>query len=228
MDINIFRKISYGLYVISSKKEAKINAQIANTVFQISSDPPTIGIGVNKGNLTNEYIKASGVFAVSVLPETTPISLIGHFGFQSGRNIDKFQTVPYKQGVTGAPLLLDNSIGYVEAEVMEILDVETHSVFIGKVVGAEVFTQDDPMTYAYYHLLKQGKVTRKPAETTKEETAPQEGTIKKYVCSVCGYVYDPAAGDPDSGAAPGTAFEDLPEDWVCPICGVAKNRFRAE
>ncbi len=234
MDTKIFRKFSYGLYMVSSKRGDKINGQIANTVFQISSDPATIGISVNRGNLTNEYIKESGVFAVSVLPESAPMSLIGHFGFQSGRDVDKFKTIPYKLGNTGAPLLLENSIGFVEAEVMAFVEAETHTVFIGKVVGAEVFTQEEPMTYAYYHFLKQGKVAQKAVGTTQEvpvhedAKAAEENAGGKYVCSVCGYVYDPTVGDSGAGIVPGTAFEDLPEDWRCPICGVSKDKFRAE
>jgi len=236
MDSKIFRKVSYGLYVVGSTKDGALNGQIANTFFQISSEPATVAIGINKNNLTNEFIKSSKVFSVSILPKTVPLDFIGHFGFRSGRDINKYESVPYKKGVTGAPIILENSIGYLEAEVINSIDVETHTVFIGKVVEAEVFNDEEPMTYAYYHLVKRGlaqpaapkDVKEDKKVENKQEVKKEEKTMKKYVCGVCGYVYDPAQGDPDSGIAPGTPFEDLPDDWVCPVCGVGKDQFEAE
>lgn len=213
IDTKAFHKLSYGLYVIGSVKEGLPNGQIANTVFQISSEPATIGISINKKNLTNEFIKASKVFSVSVLTQTTPLDLIGHFGFKSGRDLDKFKTVAYKQGVTGSPILSHQIVSFVEAEVVDSIEVETHTIFIGKVVNAEVINSEEPMTYAYYQQVKKGSASKVSNPTNK------------YKCVVCGYVYDPVQGDPDSGIAPGTSFEDIPDDWVCPICGVSKDQF---
>jgi flavin reductase (DIM6/NTAB) family NADH-FMN oxidoreductase RutF/rubredoxin len=236
VDGKIFHKISYGLYVIGAVKDGVYNGQIANTVFQISAEPATIAIGINKKNLTHDFIKESRVFSVSVLPKSVPLSFIGHFGFKSGREINKYQTLSYKKGVTGAPVLLENTAGYLEAEVIQSIDVETHTVFIGRVTAGEVLSQEEPMTYAYYHQLKRGSVPSAEVSPKKEEgkdaATPKEkkegNKMKKYVCDVCGYVYDPAEGDPDSGIAPGTAFEDIPEDWVCPVCGVSKDQFTEE
>lgn len=233
MDTKIFHKLSYGLFVIGSTKEGKFNGQIANTVFQISSDPATVAISINKKNLTHEFIKSSNVFSVSILPQSVPLDFIGFFGFKSGRDIDKYQSVSFKQGETGAPLLLENTVGYLEAEVVSNLDVETHTVFIGKVINSEVLSSELSITYAYYQQAKRG-LTPANAPThiivnqhAKKQKEVKEGDnrLKKYECSVCGYVYDPAVGDPDSGIAPGTAFEDIPEDWVCPTCGVSKGDF---
>ncbi|HCF50176.1 MAG TPA: High molecular weight rubredoxin [Syntrophomonas sp.] len=228
MDANIFRKISYGLYVISSTMEGKLNGQMANTVFQITSDPALVGIGVNKNNLTNQFIKNSGVFTVSILPQSVPLDLIGHFGFKSGREIEKYASVPFQLGETGAPYLVENSIGYLEAEVVDSIDVHTHTVFIGKVINAAVFSEEEPLTYAYYHLLKRGEA--KPPEPSrpvaeKKEAKIADPRLQKYECPICGYIYDPEAGDPDSGISPGTAFADIPDDWVCPVCGVSKDQF---
>jgi flavin reductase (DIM6/NTAB) family NADH-FMN oxidoreductase RutF/rubredoxin len=236
MDTKIFRKVSYGLYIIGSTKDGAFNGQVANTFFQISSEPATVAIGINKNNLTNEFIKSSKVFSVSILPKSVPLEFIGRFGFKSGRDVDKYQSVSYKIGVTGAPVLLENTVGYLEAEVIFSLDVETHTLFIGKVIEAEVLSQEEPMTYAYYHQVKRGLVPPAVQKDTKQEKTveakqelPKEGnTMKKYVCTICGYVYDPVKGDPDSGVAPGTAFEDIPEDWVCPVCGVGKDDFKVE
>lgn len=229
MDAKIFHKISYGLYVISSAKEGKLNGQIANTVFQIASEPAIIAIGINKNNLTNEYIKSSKAFTVAILPKTVTMSVIGHFGFQSGRDINKYDSVSYKIGKTGVPYLIESTLGYMEAEVIDSIEAATHTLFIGKVVNAEVFSDEEPMTYAYYHQIKRGAAPLKPTpavEPSDEKKAESEAKeMRKYECAICGYVYDPAVGDPDSGIAPGTPFEDIPEDWVCPICGAGKDQF---
>lgn len=233
MDTKLLRKISYGLYVVGSTKEGRLNGQIANTVFQISSDPVTVGISLNRNNLTNEFVKASKVFSVSVLPSSAPLDFIGNFGFKSGRDTDKYQSVSFKQGETGAPILLENTLGYLEAEVISSLEVETHTVFIGKVVQAEILNnEEEPLTYSYYQQLKRGIAPKKAPDnstitqlTSKPETSKEVQKMQKFECVVCGYIYDPAVGDPDSGIAPGTTFADLPEDWVCPTCGVSKDQF---
>ena len=227
MNDKIFHKMSYGLYVVAAKNEDKLNGQIANTVFQISSAPPIVAISINKKNLTHEFIKAGKVFSVSILPKTVALDFIGHFGFKSGRDVIKYQDVLFKQGINGANVLLEQSLGFLEAEVIHSIDVETHTIFIGKVVDAEVFSDGEPMTYAYYHQVKSGTA---PALPAKEAKAVQQEKIAtshsgQYQCSVCGYVYDPAQGNLAGGIAPGTAFTELPDGWVCPVCGVGKELF---
>jgi len=223
MELKALHKITYGLYVVTSAKEGKLNGQIANTVFQITSEPPTIAVSINKQNLTHEFIHSSRVFAVSILSRDTPVSLIGNFGFKSGRDIDKFAKVNYKVGKTGAPIVMDNTLDYLEAQVVNEIDAGTHTVFIGKLVEAEILRDGEPMTYAYYHEVKHG-ITPKAAPTyiKKEEKVSR---LAKYRCTVCGYIYNPEKGDPDGGIKPGTAFEEIPDDWVCPVCGAAKNEF---
>lgn len=226
MNEKIFHKLSYGLYVVGSTKEGRFNGQIANTVFQISSDPLTVGICLNKKNLTNEFVKAGKVFSISVLSKLVPLSFVGHFGFKSGRDIDKYQNISFKQGATGAPVLLEQTLGYLEAEVINAMEVETHTLFVGKVKAAEVLSDEEPMTYAFYHQLKQGLKSPAGQDSINGKVAIN-GKSEKYQCSVCGYVYDPALGDPDNGITPGTAFKDIPGDWVCPICGAAKSQFKS-
>jgi flavin reductase (DIM6/NTAB) family NADH-FMN oxidoreductase RutF/rubredoxin len=224
MNTKALYKISYGVYVVCSVKGGKINGQIANTVIQVASEPPTIAVSINKENLTHEYIKESGVFTASILCQDTPLSFIGNFGFKSGRDTNKFEGINYRTGTTGAPVVTDYATAYMEVRVTKELDVGTHTMFIGELVDADVLTEDTCMTYEYYHQVKKG-TTPKSAPSYIEKKEEKSG-MKKYECSVCGYIYDPAEGDPDSGIAPGTAFEDLPEDWVCPICGASKEDFR--
>ncbi|MGD9143346.1 MAG: flavin reductase family protein [Dehalococcoidia bacterium] len=156
MDLNALHKLGYGMYVIGSYKGDKLNAQIANTVFQITSEPPTVAVSINKSNLTHEHIKASGVFTVSVMCRETPLPYIGGFGFKSGRDTDKLADVQYKIGETGAPVILDHATAFMEVEVLQDVDVGTHTIFIGKVVAAEVLSDEVCMTYDYYHQVKRG------------------------------------------------------------------------
>lgn len=223
MDLKTLHKISYGLYVVSSKLGNKFNAQIANTVIQVTSENPQILVCLNKQNLTHKFIKESKVFAVSILSKNTPLKFIGNFGFKSGRDIDKFKDVNYKIGITGVPIVIDNIIGYLEAEVVNSIDVGTHTIFVGKIVNAEILRDDEPMTYAYYHEIKGGKSPKTAPTYIKEEKEAK--IMKKYQCSVCGYIYDPEKGDPENGIKPGTPFEELPDTWTCPVCGAEKSEF---
>lgn len=238
MDVNIFRSLSYGLFVIGSKKGERINGQLSNTVFQVTSEPPQVAISINKLNLSHEFIKDSKVFSVSILPKNIPLPLVGRFGFKSGRELEKFAGVPYKTGSNGTPVLTEDTLGYFEAEVVGSYDVGTHTIFIGLVTEAVVYSTEEPITYAYYHKVKGGAEPSTAPTYIKPQASVSEAktttiekekvTMKKYVCTACGYVYDPAEGDPDGGIAPGTAFEDIPDDWVCPVCGVGKDMFEEE
>jgi len=228
MNLKAFYKISYGLFVVSSKKDEKFNGQIANTIFQVTAEPPTIAVSINKQNLTHEYIEKSKVFTVSILSKETPMKFIGQFGFKSGRELDKFQNVNCKVGVTGAPIVMENTVAYLEAELINNLDVGTHTVFVGRVINAEIIKDEEPMTYAYYHQVKQGKAPQTAPTYIKEEEKKEVKKIERYRCTVCGYIYDPEKGDPDSGINPGTPFENLPADWVCPVCGADKSAFEKE
>ena len=156
MDAKALYLISYGMYIICSKKGDKINGQTANSVVQVASEPPIISVCINKQNLTHEFIKESKVFTASVLAQTAPLKLIGGFGFKSGRDVNKFEGVKYKIGQSGAPVILDNTLGYLEARVIDSVDAKTHTIFVGELVGAEVLAEGEPMTYAYYHLVKRG------------------------------------------------------------------------
>jgi flavin reductase (DIM6/NTAB) family NADH-FMN oxidoreductase RutF len=156
MNLKTLYNLSYGLYVVSSRKGDSFNGQTANTVFQVTSEPPTIAVSINKQNLTHEFISESRVFTVSILSQDTPLSFIGHFGFKSGRDVDKLKDVNYKLGEAKAPIVLDHSLAYLEAKVINQVDVGTHTIFIGELLGADVLGEGQPMTYAYYHQVKRG------------------------------------------------------------------------
>lgn len=155
--------LSYGMYVISSIKQEKLNGQIANTVFQVTSKPIQIAVSINKENLTHEYIEDSGIFSVSILSIETPFTFIGLFGFKSGREVNKFEKVNYRTGITGAPILTDYSTGYIEAKVTKHIDAGTHTLFIGRVLDAGKLGSGKPMSYDYYHNVVKGKTPKKAA-----------------------------------------------------------------
>lgn len=228
MNPKTLHKIPYGLYVICSRNRDNINGQIANALFQVTSQPETLAVSINKQNLTHEFIDTSKVFTASILCKNTPMPFIGTFGWKSGRDIDKFQNVKYELGKTKAPIVLDNSLAFIEVNVINKIDVGTHCIFIGKVVNAEILTDESAMTYEYYHKVK-GGISPKTAPTYSSDidkvSTKEKGKMEKYVCSVCGYIYDPEKGDPVGGIAPRTRFEDLPDDWCCPVCGAKKDSF---
>ncbi len=217
------QKIGYGLYVVTSGHEGHVNGQIANALMQVCADPLAVAVCLNKQNLTHELVSRSRSFAASILSEEAPLPFIGRFGFRTGRDIDKFTGVDVFPGVTGAPVVRQHAIAYLEVEVDRDMDAWTHTIFVGRVVAAGILSDGHPMSYAYYHDVKRG-VTPRSAPTYVVHHK-EESTVSKYKCKVCGYIYDPSAGDPDSGVAPGTAFEDLPGDWVCPVCGADKSEF---
>ena len=174
MDLSALYKLGYGMYVIGSHKGDKLNAQIANTLFQITSEPATVAVSINKSNLTNEHIKATKVFTASVICQASPLAYIGGFGFKSGRDVDKLANVNYKIGETKAPVILDNATAYLEAEVIQEVDVGTHTIFIGRVVAAEVLNDETCMTYDYYHQVKRGTTPKTaPSYIAKEQGGKQ-------------------------------------------------------
>ena len=224
MNLKSLTKLSYGMYVVTSRKGEKLNGQIANTVFQITSEPATIAVSINKKNFTWECIRESGLFAASVLGRDTPLSFIGHFGFKSGRDIDKLSGINYKLGKTGSPVVLDNSTAYLEARIINETDAGTHTIFLGELVDGEILNDNPCMTYEYYHEVKRGTTPKTaPSYLKEKEVTPK---LDRYKCSVCGWIYDPAIGDPDGGIAPGTPFEKIPDEWQCPVCGAAKSEFK--
>ncbi|MBN2542629.1 flavin reductase [bacterium] len=230
MDLKTLHKISYGLYIVTSGKDDDCNGQIANTVIQVTADPPRVGVCINKQNYTHEFISKYKVFSASILSQEAPMKLIGLFGFKCGRDLDKFEDVEYKVGETGSKIVLNNAVGYLEVKVFDSVDVGTHTMFIGDLVAAETLSDAEPITYAYYHEIKGGKSPKTAPTYIKEKKVEQ--TPKKerkkmaaYECTVCGYVYDPQEGDPENGIDPGTPFRSLPEDWVCPVCGAGKEDF---
>ena len=158
-EVKALRKISYGVYIVSSRLGDKLNGQIANTVFQVTSDPPKVAVCINKENLTHECIKSSWAFSVSVLRRDTPMTLIGRFGFMSGRDLNKLEGISYKIGKTGVPIVLEESIAYMEFVVTSTL-VGTHIIFVG--VDADMLSDEEVMTYDYYKVKRGVSLEKAP------------------------------------------------------------------
>ncbi len=224
LDPRVFWQLSYGIYIVTTRAAGRCNGQIANTVFQVTAQPPTVGISLNRENLTHELVRQSGVFAVSVVSEAADMPFIGTFGFKCGRTTDKFAKIQTVVGELGMPIVTTNATGYLEAKVTHTLDVGTHTLFIGEVVAAAALPcAEQPMTYAFYHDVRKGKTPKNA--TTFLGTMGAAAGGGKYRCRVCGYEYDAALGDPAHAVPAGTAWADIPAGWVCPTCGVGKSEF---
>lgn len=214
MNNKAFFNLSYGVYILSSMDGGRPCGCIANSAMQITAEPATIAVSVNHDNFTNGLIAKTGLFALNILPESTDAALIGTFGFQSGKTIDKFQGVPYE--VIGSVPVLEESCGHFICRVINTMETETHTVFLGEVLEYDLMNDTEPMTYDYYHRVIKGRAPKNaPTYLEKEDFTLGEGT--RYVCDFCKYEYD--------GEVP---FEELPDDYVCPICGMPKSAFVKE
>lgn len=212
MNKNTFRQLSYGVYIISTWDKGRATGCTANSAMQITSDPATIAISINHDNYTNQCIRESGKFAVSILGEHSDPGIIGTFGFRSGRDSNKFDTV--EQALKSYMPVVADACAYIVCEVVDELETSTHTVFLGKVLDADVLKADDAMTYAYYHNVIKGKSPKAAPTYIADEPEAAAEPVERYVCSVCGYVYE---GD--------IPFEELPEDYTCPVCKQPKNVF---
>ena len=214
-------KISYGLYIISSGDHNRGNGYIANTVFQITAEPPKFAVCCNKNNFTAGFIQGYQAFSVSILAQSATSDIIGKFGYRSGKDFNKMEGALLKYGDTGVPIVLDESIAYLECRVVETFDVGTHLMFVGELLNAvETDLADEPMTYAWFRQVKKGIAPRNaPTYIDKSKTfvKTQANLSKKYKCPACGYVHD--------DGVEAVKFSDLPDDWVCPSCGIEKSDF---
>ena len=215
MDLTAFFDLSYGMYLLGVSDGGRPTGCTANTVFQLTNEPLTLGVSLNRENYTNEVLKRTGRLTVNILKQDAPMDLIGLFGFRSGRDTDKFAQLPHHLTQSGLPVLDKHICGYAECRVLDAMELSTHTLFVLEAVdAARLDTGTPPMTYAYYYQVKKGTVPKTaphyiPAE---QEAAPP---AEVWVCTLCGYEYDGAQGP----------FEDLPPDWTCPLCGAPKSLF---
>ncbi len=211
MNNKILRSLSYGVYVVTTSDKGRGTGCIANSAMQITSSPATLAVSINHDNYTNSCIQECGKFAVSILSEQSDSSIIGTFGFQSGKDTNKLASVDFtlKEGLP----VINDSCGYIVCRVIHKMETATHTIFLGEIIDGDVFENGAPMTYAYYHNVVKGKSPKNaPTYLAEEDAAPSSS--EKWVCSVCGYVYE---GD--------TPFEELPDTYVCPVCKQPKSKF---
>lgn len=229
MNNKSFEKMTYGVYVVASGNKARKNAFVATAVLQVTAEPLQIAVVCNKKNYTCQMIQESGAFSVSAIKKDYSPALIGNFGFQSGGTYNKFEQYDCQYGeYTGTPIVTTDCVAWFECRLVDQKDVGTHIIFIGEVLDAETLSaSEQPLTYAYYHEVKRGATPANAPHVAAESVAMNKAAAggDKYKCNVCGYLYDPMLGDPDGGIAPGTPFENIPDDWRCPICGVSKADF---
>ena len=188
MDKKSMYKLTYGLFVLTAKDGDKDNGCIVNTVAQVTTEPNRITVAVNKNNLTHDIIVKSGEFNVSILSEKARFDTFKHWGFQSGRDVDKTEAITFSRSANGLIYLPEEANAYLSAKVVTMTDLGTHTLFLADVTDGAVLSADESVTYSFYQkYIKQAPVAKK----------------KGYVCTVCGYVYE---------------GENLPEDFICPWC----------
>ena len=173
MDLNVFRDITYGMYVVTTKYNEKMAGCIVNTVTQITSENPIISVSINKNNFTNNIIKDSKKFAISILSEESKSDVIGKFGFYSSKDINKFENFKYEE-IENLPVLKENMCGYLICEVLNIVDAETHEIFLARVVNTKKENNLKPMSYSYYHEVIKGKAPKKAPTYIEEKVSGGE------------------------------------------------------
>lgn len=195
MDNKALFKLSYGLFVLTAKEGDFDNGCITNTAIQISSGPEKIAFAVNKGNKTHDMIKATGIANVSVLSEKAPFEIYKIFGFQSGRDVDKFSDFDkMERSNNGLYYIKEYANSYFSLKITEEIDAGSHTLFIADITDMVVLNDEKSVTYEYYHANVKPK--------RKVENKDEKKTVK-WVCNVCGYVYE---------------GEELPADFICPWC----------
>ncbi len=197
MDKALF-KIGYGLYVVTCNDGNKDNGLIVNSVMQLTGTPKTVAVAINKQNYSHDVIHETKKLNVNILNIDAPFSVFKNFGFQSGRTADKFKDVKSGKAQNGLQVLFENINAFFCLEVQQYVDMGTHGLFICSVTDAGVLNDKETMTYNYY----QQNVKPKPQKVEK----------KGFVCKICGYVYED---------------DELPEDFVCPLCKHPASDFEA-
>ena len=195
MDKKAMYKLTYGLFVLTASENGRDNGCIINTAMQVTSDPNRISIAVNKTDFTHDMVLNTRKFTVSAISQEADFSLFRHFGFQSGRDVDKFAGFKdWKRGYNGCPIITAGTNSYISAWVEQVIDLGSHTLFIAPVTDMEVLSQIPSASYEYY----QSNIKPKPQPADK----PSDGK-NVYRCRICGYEY---------------VGESLPEDFICPVC----------
>lgn len=205
MDQQAIFKLTYGLFVLGTAVEGQKNACIINTAQQVTAIPEKISITVAKNNLTHDMVKESKQFSVSILGENMDLDIINHFGMQSGRDVNKFETISYKEDSLGNPYIEEGVVAVLSGRVLQEVDLGTHTLFIADLVDSKLLSDEQPITYGGYREKRMNAGKSNQVETKSQDI---------YECTICHYEYE--------GEIP---FEELPEDYVCPICKQPKSVF---
>ncbi len=218
MDMTALFDLSYGVYLVGALDGKKPVGCLANAAMQITAEPMTMAVSLNKENYTEDGVRQCGYFSLSILSENCSQDTIGKFGFQSSKDVDKFDGITWNPvGDVGIPVIDDASCSWILCKVIKEVNVLTHTIFIGEIVDMGRFSSQKPMTYDYYHKVKKGKTSAK-APTYVADTEPAKEESDKWTCSICGYIFE---GSDEEFAA-------LPEDWVCPLCKQPKSVFNKQ
>lgn len=216
MKDEILFDLSYGMYAIGVKDGQSASACIANALIQVCNTPNIVALSMSHDNYSHECIAKEGIFTVSVLSEDTSGAVIGALGFNSGRDTNKLANVKHKILTEGVPVIKENCCCWFLCKVIGSAETPTHTIFTAEIIAGSDEAKGAPMTYDYYHKVIKGKAPKNAPTYQKSQPQEDDNSGESRICTVCGYVYN----DPD------ISFEELPEDWVCPICGMPKSAFK--
>lgn len=216
MDLHVLKSLSYGMYAVGVKDETKASACIVNTVVQITAaDPVLVAVSIHHDNYSHGCIQKEGYFTISVLSEETSGTVIGALGFNSGRDTNKLNNVRHKILREGLPVIKENCCCWLLCKVTGKLDTPTHTVFLAEVVAGSDTAVGKPMTYEYYRKIIKGTAPRNAPTYLPPDPNRDDNDGERFMCTVCRYVYSDKK----------VSFEELPDDWVCPVCGMPKTAF---
>lgn len=215
IDLELLYHISYGMYIMSVNHGGSPTGCLINTCMQITSENPIFAVSLNKGNYTHNIALTEKRFSLCILSEQTPVPIMSAFGFRSGKDTNKFENVAYSM-LNGLPVIAENSCANLLFDVIETADMETHSVIFGRLVETVAGDGAVPMDYTYYRQVIKGRApknapTYQPVHKAENTVVPEAKA--RWVCEVCGYVYE---GD------------DIPADFTCPVCGVERSNFKKQ
>ncbi len=200
MDKKALYNLTYGVFMLATKSDDSVNGCITNTCMQVANSPLRVAISVINANYTCELIKKSGIFSLSILDKSCTFETIKHFGFQSGRDVNKFANIKCPVDINGVPYMGWQTCAVISCKVVDSIDLGSHTLFIAEIEDANVLSQNEPLTYAYY----QSNIKPKPEKKISDKK------IIGWRCKICNYVYNGA---------------ELPDDFTCPLCGHGADDF---
>lgn len=216
MNVSVLNNFTYGMYAVGVKNEHRTSACIVSSAMLVSNQqPPLVAVSINRSNYSYQCIEKNGLFTLSVLSQNTPAAVVGALGLVSGENSDKLVNIRHRVLVEGVPVIKEDTCCWFLCRVKEKAETGTQALYIAEITAGSDLSEGIPMTYNYYTSQLKGTVPKNAPTYISPDNLPERDGAQKFACSVCGYVFS----DTNFG------FEELPKDWLCPVCKMPKKVF---